>query len=35
MKERNLSFSEREGLKPLPDAYQLGELSYEARNELK
>jgi hypothetical protein len=35
MKERILNFSEREGLKPLPDAYQLEELSYEVRNELK
>lgn len=35
MRERTLNFSEREGLKPLPEAYQLEELSYEVRNELK
>lgn len=35
MKEKTPNFSEREGLKPLPDAYRLGELSYEVRNELK
>jgi len=35
MTERILRFSEREGLKPLPSAYKLGELPYEARNEIK
>ncbi len=34
-RERNLSFSEREGLTPLPTAYELEELSYEVRNEIK
>lgn len=35
MKEKALNFSEREGLKPLRGTYQLGEISYEVRNELK
>ena len=35
MRERTLSFSEREGLKPLPTAYELEELPYEVRNEIK
>jgi hypothetical protein len=34
-RERNLSFLEREGLTPLPVAYELEELSYEVRNEIK
>jgi hypothetical protein len=34
-RERNLSFSEREGLTPLPVAYELEELSYEVRDEIK
>lgn len=34
-RERNLSFSEREGLTPLPVACELEELSYEVRNEIK
>ena len=34
-RERNLNFSQREGLSPLPIAYELEELSYEVRNEIK
>lgn len=34
-KDRNLNFSQREGLSPLPIAYELEELSYEVRNEIK
>jgi hypothetical protein len=34
-RERTLSFSEREGLTPLPTAYELEELSYEVHNEIK
>ena len=34
-RERNLSFSEREGITSLPVAYELEDLSYEVRNEIK
>lgn len=34
-RERNLSFSEREGITSLPGAYELEDLSYEVRNEIK
>lgn len=34
-RERNLNFSQREGLSPLPIAYEQEELSYEVRNEIK
>lgn len=34
-RERNLNFSEREGITSLPLAYELEDLSYEVRNEIK